>query len=112
MTVERVGPLSAPVAMFTLAAATAWVSLSMPIWRVASAAGSAWMRTAYLALPNTLTWATPSMVDNCRARSVSAYSFSSDGFIVLERIAMNRTGMSAGFTLRKVGGWGSALGRL
>src|ERR1700712_4607938 len=110
MTVDRVAPFSAPVARFTLAWATAVVSLSMPIWRVARAAGSAWMRTAYLALPNTLTCATPSMVDSCRASSVSAYSSTWDGLMVLEDSPTNRTGMSDGFTLRKVGGGGSVLG--
>ena len=44
----RVGPFSAPVAWLTLAASTALASVSMPIWRAASAPGSAWMRTAYL----------------------------------------------------------------
>src|SRR5665213_2914012 len=112
MTVERVGPFSAPVARLTLAADTAATNWSMPIWRVASADGSAWMRTAYLALPNTLTCATPSMVESWRASRVSAYSSTSDGFSVEDRIARNRIGRSAGFTLRKVGGWGNALGRL
>ena len=83
MTVERVAPFSAPVARLTLALATALTSLSMPIWRVASAAGSAWMRTAYFAEPNTPTCATPSMVESCRASKVSAYSSTSDGFSVV-----------------------------
>src|SRR5579859_1002693 len=112
MTVERVGPFKAPVARLTLAAATALTSLSMPIWRAASAAGSAWTRTAYLAEPNTPTCATPSRVESCRANRVSAYSSTSDGLSVEELIATNMIGMSAGFCLRKVGGWGSALGRL
>ena len=112
MTVDRVFPFSAPVARLTLAWVTALTSLSMPIWRVARAAGSAWMRTAYLAVPNTPTCATPSMVESCRAKRVSAYSSTSDGLSVVELIARNMIGMSAGFCLRKVGGCGSALGRL
>src|SRR5580704_8701792 len=104
MMVERVGPFSAPVAWFTLAAATALVKVSIPIWRVASAAGSAWMRTAYLAAPNTPTWATPSMVESWRANRVSAYSSTAVGFIVSDHSTMNMIGMSAGLTLRKVGG--------
>src|SRR6201996_9408933 len=112
MMVERVGPFSAPVAWLTLAAATALVRVSMPIWRVARATGSAWMRTAYLAEPNTPTWATPSMVEICRASRVSAYSSTSDGLSVDELIARNMMGMSAGFCLRKVGGCGRDLGRL
>src|ERR1700748_2523056 len=70
------------------------------------------MRTAYLAEPNTPTCATPSMVESCRASRVSAYSSTSDGFKVEELMATNMIGMSAGFCLRKLGGWGSALGRL
>ena len=69
------------------------------------------MRTAYLALPKTLTWATPSRVEICRASRVSAYSSTAEGLSVEERMVMNRTGRSAGFTLRKVGCCGSVLGR-
>src|ERR1700748_3818312 len=70
------------------------------------------MCTAYLAEPNTPTWATPVMVESCRPSRVAAYSSTSDGFSVEELMATNMIGMSAGFCLRKVGGWGSALGRL
>src|SRR5437868_6439954 len=70
------------------------------------------MRTAYLALPKTPTWATPSTVEICRPSRVSAYSSTSAGLSVEELIARNMIGRSAGFCLRKVGGWGSALGRL
>src|ERR1700744_2005701 len=103
MICDWVEPLRAPVAWLTLALETAVASVSMPIWRVASAAGSAWMRTAYLVAPNTLTWATPSMVDNWRPSRVSAYSSTWDGLMVLELSARNRIGVSAGLTLRKVG---------
>ncbi len=65
-------PFSAPVAWFAFARCTAWASWSMPMPRAASAAGSAWIRTAYFAAPNTLTCATPFNVDSWRASSVSA----------------------------------------
>jgi len=77
----------------------------------ARAAGSAWMRTAYLAEPNTLTCATPSMVESARQQGLGI-------LIHFRRLHRGRADrqehdrMSAGFCLRKVGGWGSALGRL
>ncbi len=50
------------------------------------------------------------MVESCRASSVSAYSLSLDGSIVLEVIAKKMIGRSAGFCLRKVGGDGMLRG--
>ena len=110
MMAERVEPFSAPVAWLTLALTMAVVSASMPIWRAASAEGSAWTRTAYLVDPATWTWATPSMVESCRASRVSAYSSSLDGDSVCDDMAMNMIGQSAGFCLRNVGGCGMARG--
>src|SRR6516164_4983888 len=97
MMADRVEPFRAPVAWLTLALTIAVVSMSMPIWRAASAEGSAWTRTAYLVDPATWTWATPSMVDSCRASRVSAYSSSLDGDNVFDDIAIHMIGSSAGF---------------
>ena len=68
------------------------------------------MRMAYFVEPPTLTWATPSMVEICRASMVSAYSSSWDGLSVSDHMAMKRIGRSAGLTLRKVGGDGMVCG--
>src|ERR1700690_3914161 len=103
-------PFRAPVAWLTLADATAVCRTSKPILRAARAEGSAWMRTAYLAAPPTSTWATPSMVESCRASMVSAYSSSCEGLTVSDHMAMKMMGWSVGLTLRKVGGTGRLRG--
>jgi len=76
-----------PVGRFTLPAAIAPATSSIPRDRVARALGSSWTRTAYLAAPYTLTWATPSTVDRRCAMNVSAYSSSAESDSVRELIA-------------------------
>ena len=83
----RCGPHRMPVGRFTLPAATAFETSSMPRERDASALGSSWMRTAYLAAPYTLTCATPSIVDRRCAMNVSAYSSRSGNDSVAELMA-------------------------
>jgi len=67
-----------------LPAATPSATSSIPIERVARALGSSWMRTAYLAAPNTFTCATPSTIERRWAMNVSAYSSSSGSDSVFE----------------------------
>src|SRR2546422_6435300 len=67
-----------PVGRFTLPAAMPPATSSIPMPRVASALGSSWMRTAYLAAPYTCTCATPLTVERRWAMKVSAYSSSAD----------------------------------
>jgi len=67
-----------PVGRFTLPAAIAPATSSIPSARVARALGSSWTRTAYFAAPYTLTCATPSTVDKRCAMKVSAYSSSAE----------------------------------
>ena len=76
-----------PVGKLTLPAATPSATSSIPMVRVASALGSSWIRTAYLAAPYTLTCATPETVDRRCAMKVSAYSSSSGSESVFELIA-------------------------
>src|ERR1700755_241007 len=58
------------------------------------------------------TCATPFSVDNWRASRVSAYSSTLEVGKVSERSARNMIGVSAGFTLRMVGGFGMVGGSL
>ena len=60
--------------LLTLPRAIAVATSSMPMPRVASARGSTCTRTAYFCEPNTVTWATPLMVEMRCARLVCAYS--------------------------------------
>ena len=71
-----VGPHSTPVGWLTLCELTAVATSSIPIFRYASAVGSSWMRTAYLADPNTCTCATPSTIERRCDNSVSPTSSS------------------------------------
>ena len=83
---------------FTFPCCTAFDTSSMPIPRLARAAGSSWTRTAYFWEPKTWTWATPLTIEMRWAMSVSAYSSTVDSFMVGELRARNRIGWSAGFT--------------
>ena len=80
----------------------------MPL--AASLFGSTLIRTAYFCEPNTFTWATPSTIDRRCASWVSPYSFTVDSGKVSELRVRYRIALSAGFTLRKVGGVGMVVG--
>src|SRR5215831_8960294 len=94
----RCGPHNVPVGTLGLPASTAAATSSMPMPRDTRACGSTWIRTAYFCDPYTCTCATPSTVEMCWARNVSAYSSSADNDSVGELTAMKRIGESAGFT--------------
>jgi len=80
-------PHSTPVGRLTLPVFTASATSSMPIFRVAMACGSSWMRTAYFWEPYTCTCATPDTIEMRCARNVSAYSSSWESGRVVERSA-------------------------
>ena len=83
-----------------LAAATAEAISSTPIPRAASASGSSWMRTAYFWLPNTCTWATPSIVERAGAMTCWLKASMSGSGVMSPLNARIMIGASAGFTLR------------
>ena len=78
--------------------------------RAASSRGSTCARTAYFCGPKMETCATPGVVEMRWARSVSAYSFTSESRSVGERTARKSTGESAGFTFLYDGGLGMSRG--
>ena len=79
-----VGPWRLPVGMFTLPCCMAFTTSSSPMPRVASSRGSSCARTAYFCEPRMFTCATPGVVEMRCARSVSAYSFTSESRSVEE----------------------------
>src|SRR5689334_2823812 len=84
---------------------------SNPMPRAASLRGSISMRTAYLAGPKTLTWATPLTIETRCATVESAYSLTVESGRVSDLNTRNMTGKSPGFTLKYDGGagiWGGS----
>ena len=91
---------SEPIGVLALAAVIAACTSSTPMPRAASASGFNCTRTAYFWLPNTCTWATPSMVDSAGEMTCCAKaSMSWSGAISLLNVS-SRIGASAGLTLR------------
>ena len=99
-------PHSVPVGRLTLFFSSAACTSLRPIPRDASRLGSSCARTAYFCAPMTLTCATPVIMEMRCEIIVSAYSSTTESGSVGELSVSIRTGMSAGFTLRKVGGFG------
>ena len=77
----------------------------MPMPRAESLRGSRSTRTAYLAAPNSCTWATPLTIE-MRCAIVSAYSLTVDSGSVAERSERKMTGWSPGLTFWYDGGDG------
>ena len=90
--------------MLTLPLLIASATWSMPMLRDASCRGSSWIRTAYFDDPKTCTCATPSTVEMCCDKNVSAYSSRVASGRVLDDRARYRMGESAGFTFWYDGG--------
>src|SRR5271170_7680636 len=111
MMVDLVGPFRVPDAWSVLVVATALIRSFRPIWRAASAEGSAWMRTAYLAEPMIETCATPSMVEIWLASRVREYWSTLEIGRLLDHRVIRKIGWAEGSFLRKLGGAGIALGR-
>ncbi len=77
-----------------------------------SASGLRRTRTAYFCPPNTCTWATPvDLRDLLRQQRVGVFVHRRKRQACPNTSVMNRTGASAGFTLRKLGGVGISAGK-
>ena len=99
MVYERFGPSKLPFALLALAFEIAVRSVSSPMPYAASAAVSAWIRTAGRCPPASDTSPTPeTWLIFCANRVLTMFCTSVSG-IVAELIASVSTGASAGFTL-------------
>ena len=98
------GPFSVPTGVEELARDTAVRMSSSDNPRAAAASGSACTRMANFWLPKISTCATPGICDSACPMAMSPYSLTVESGSVAELSAMNSTGKSAGFTLRKLGG--------
>ena len=105
------GPSRVPSGLLELAASSAAATSSRPMPLAARAVGSTCTRTAYFCAPNTRTWAIPGRLEMRWPIIVSAYSSTAESGRVAELSARNRTGWSAGLTLRKLGGVVISAGR-
>ena len=99
-----------PVGVLGLAVRIAVSTSSTPMPRSASAFGSIWARTAYFIAPYTWTCETPSTIEILCAINVSAYSSTSESESTSELSERKSIGLSEGFDLRRLGGFGMPAG--
>src|SRR6266478_4908835 len=104
------GPFKVPTGVEELARETAARISSSESPRAAAASGSACTRIANFCAPKIVTCATPGNCDSACPTVMSPYSLTVDNGSVVDPSETNRTGKSAGFTLRKLGGMVISIG--